>query len=243
MRYKTTIEYDGTQYAGWQIQPNAITIQETIQQALSEISGKSIKIHGSGRTDQGVHAKGQVAHFDLDTSMQTKNLQRGLNAVLPRDIRIHKIERVHDSFHARRSAVSKQYRYFIYNGPIMPALERLYKTHIRHPLDTSRMREAARLLVGEHDFASFSSSRGEDEPTVRILEQLDVLKSGRTIEIRTRSNGYLYKMVRSLVGFLIRVGDGSEPIESASELLEQKRRSARVPTAHPQGLFLWRVYY
>ena len=243
MRYKTTIEYDGTNYAGWQIQPNAKTVQQTLQDAIRQISGQSLIIHGSGRTDQGVHAKAQVGHFDLETRMKPLELLRGINAIVPGDIRIHKIEKVSDDFHARRSAVSKQYRYFIYNGQVMPALNRLYCAHVRHPLDAALMSEAAALLIGEHDFASFSSNRGEDEPTVRHLQQLDVLKRGKMIEIRTSANGYLYKMVRSLVGFLIRVGDGAEPVSATRELLDMKERTARVPTAHPQGLFLWQVYY
>ena len=158
MRYKTTIEYDGTNYAGWQVQPDAVTVQEKLQDAVKEISGKVVKLHGSGRTDQGVHARAQVAHFDLDTTMKPRELMRAINALVPGDIRVHKLEPAADDFHARRSAVSKQYRYFIYNAPIMPALKRLYHAHVRYPLDAALMSQAAALLVGEHDFASFSSN-------------------------------------------------------------------------------------
>ncbi|MDD4871791.1 MAG: tRNA pseudouridine(38-40) synthase TruA [Kiritimatiellae bacterium] len=244
-RYKITVSYDGTDYAGWQVQLNGFAIQESLEKAIQTLTGAKVKVHGSGRTDQGVHARMQVAHFDLENPFKTSVFKKGLNAILPRDIRILKVEMVDPQFHARRSAVSKEYRYFILNTEIMPPFLRRYRTHIRKKLDVNAMKKAAKYLVGKHDFAAFTANpnRVVDRGTIRNLTRLEVIKRGAEIVIIARGEGFLYKMVRSLAGLLIRVGEGAVPPEDAKIILHSRERTARVPTALPEGLFLWRVDY
>ena len=244
MRVRLLIAYDGTNYAGWQIQPNGVTIQETLERAIRQITGETVKVHGSGRTDQGVHAWGQVAHFDLCRSWETDALLKGFNAILPPDIRVRAVHRAPMTFHARRSARWKEYRYFIWNGPVLPPHRRLYCLHVARPLDRSAMRSAAELLIGQHDFAAFSANPDRPvESTIRNLFQLQIKGRGAELCIIARADGFLYKMVRSLVGHLIRVGVGEVAPEATREILASRERTARVPTAPPQGLFLWHVAY
>ncbi|OGV61398.1 MAG: tRNA pseudouridine(38-40) synthase TruA [Lentisphaerae bacterium RIFOXYA12_FULL_48_11] len=243
-RYKISIAYDGSEYAGWQIQPDNMTVQEQLEKAIEQLTNEKVKIHGSGRTDQGVHARRQVAHFDLEKPFKTGVLKKALNAILPADIRVMKIDIVYSSFHARRSAVSKEYRYFIWNAEIVPPFLRKYRTHVRKKLDIAAMRKAAVHLRGRHDFASFTANtRKEIDGKVRNLMKLTVTKRGSEIIIAAKSEGFLYKMVRSLAGFLIRVGEGALSPDDALSILYSKLRTAKVPTAHPEGLFLWRVDY
>lgn len=243
-RYRINITYDGTDYAGWQVQPNDLSVQEVIEKVLLQLTGQTIKVHGSGRTDQGVHAKCQVAHFDLEKEWQTLRLQTALNALLPPDIRILKTKIASSDFHARRSAKSKEYRYFIWNAKNISPFDRLYKTHITRQLDIERMRMAADLLVGEHDFTAFTaSSKTTIKNRVRTIFSLDIKTKGNDIIIIAKGSGFLYKMVRSIVGWLIEVGDGSaEPVQT-TEILESRKRTSIVPTARAKGLFLWTVNY
>ncbi len=244
MRVRFDIAYDGTAYAGWQIQPNGTAIQACLEDALERVSGCRPKLHGSGRTDQGVHARGQVAHADLDTAVEPARLRRALNAVLPADIRVLAVGRAADDFHARKSAIGKEYRYFIHNGPVMPPHRRFYALHVPRRLDDTAMRAAAALLVGRHDFAAFSANPNRHvETTVRRLDRLDVRRNGCELVVIAAGEGFLYKMVRSLAGFLLRVGEGAVPPGEAADILRSQTRTARVPTAPPQGLFLWRVRY
>jgi tRNA pseudouridine38-40 synthase len=243
-RYRIDLSYDGTAYAGWQVQPNGVTVQATVEDALRELTGAAVRVHGSGRTDQGVHARGQTAHFDLATALSRETLVRGLNALLPADVRVGRAARVAPDFHARRSATGKEYRYFIWNGPVLPPTVRQYRTHVRDPLDTERMNRAAAVLKGRHDFAAFAANPNRVvESTVRHLRELRVVRRGREVTVIARADGFLYKMVRSLVGFLLRVGEGAVPPSHARAILASRTRTARVPTAPPQGLFLWRVWY
>ncbi len=243
-RYKLTISYDGTCYSGWQVQPKHVTVQQLLQDALKTITGERVVVHGSGRTDQGVHARGQVAHLDLHKPLPCEKLQKSLNGVLPQDIRILKAQRATASFDARRGAVSKEYRYFIWNADVVPPFLRLYRTHIRTPLDVDAMARAAKHLVGRHDFAAFTAnSRRVMESTTRNLTELKVKRQGKEIVIVTRSNGFLYKMVRSFAGFLIKVGKGDVKPAEAGNVLASRQRTTRVPTAKPEGLFLWSVRY
>jgi len=238
------IAYDGTAYAGWQVQSNQRTVQSELEAALRRRARVSVKLHGSGRTDQGVHAAGQVAHCDLPFRLAAANLTRALNALLPADIRILRVQPVGAAFHARRSAVRKEYRYFIWNGKVISPFLRLYRTHVRAPLDVHAMRQAAALLVGRHDFTAFTVNPNRKVKSMRRhVMKLTVSRKGPEIVIRAQSDGFLYKMVRSLAGFLIRVGEGAVPPEEALSILHSKIRTARVPTAPPQGLFLWRVWY
>ncbi len=243
-RYRAVVAYDGTAYAGWQVQPGAVTIQGELEAAVKQVTGEAARVQCSGRTDAGVHAVGQVAHFDLAKTFDLAKLRLSLNAVLPEDIRVLKVNRAKPDFHARFSPKGKEYRYFIWNAAVMPPHLRHYHYAVRKPLDAAAMRRAARLLTGRQDFAAFSANPNREiSGTVRHLHSLTVTKRGAEIVIRARGDGFLYKMVRSLAGFLIRVGAGELPPESARTILDSKLRTATVPTAPPQGLFLWKVFY
>ena len=239
-----TVAYDGTAYAGWQVQPGAVTIQGAMEAALKQVTGETTRVQCSGRTDAGVHALGQVAHFDLAKLFANDRLQLSLNAVLPQDIRVLALRRAPADFHARFSPKGKEYRYFIWNNPVMPPHVRHYHHLVRKPLDIAAMRRAAALLVGKQDFVSFSANPNREiSSTVRHLHGLAITRRGHEVVIRASGDGFLYKMVRSLAGFLIRVGAGDLPPESARTILDAKLRTATVPTAPPQGLFLWKVFY
>jgi tRNA pseudouridine38-40 synthase len=243
-RYRITVAYDGTNYAGWQVQPGHPTVQAAIEAALGRLAGEAVKIHGSGRTDQGVHAAGQVAHFDLARPWEPERLLKGLNALLAADVRVRRVARARAGFHARRSAVGKEYRYFIWNAPTADPCRRLYHTHVRPPLDARAMQAAAAQLLGRHDFAAFAANPNREvESTVRTVTRLAVRRRGAEIVIRAASDGFLYKMVRSLVGLLIRVGEGAVAPSEVPAILASRVRTARVPTAPPEGLFLWQVRY
>lgn len=243
-RYKLLVAYDGFDYAGWQIQPGMKTIQEELEKCLGRLAGGAVKVHGSGRTDQGVHGTGQVIHVDFPSFFPVNKIMQAANAILPPAIRILKVHKVAAGFHARRDALSKEYRYFIWNGPVLPPSLCRYRMHIRMPLDVAAMQKAADGLVGRHDFAAFTANpRRTVESTVRNLSLLEVRKRGKDVVIIARSEGFLYRMVRSLAGFLIRVGMGDLDASEAKKILERKERTAVVPTAPPQGLFLWKVFY
>lgn len=243
-RYGMTVTYDGTGFAGWQVQPGKSTVQSCLEEAIARITGVSLKIHGSGRTDQGVHARKQVVHFDLDRSFTRHSLLRALNAILPPDVRVLAIRRQKPDFDARRHVRTKEYRYFIWDGPILPPFLRNYRTHSRKRLNVAGMRAAARLLVGRHDFAAFSANPNREMgSTVRSLHALTVTRTGDEVVISAKGEGFLYKMVRSLAGFLMRVGEGAVPPSEARNILESRTRTARVPTAPSNGLFLWNVRY
>ena len=244
-RLKLTVAYDGTAYAGWQVQPHHRSVQQELEETLQGIVGHAVKIHGSGRTDQGVHARGQVAHVDLTCRMNAESVCRALNARLPRDIRVLKVAAARSDFHARRSAAGKEYRYFVWNDTTVLPDKRLYAAHVYRPLDVAAMREAAAFFVGRHDFASFTANpQREVASTVRTVFAFSVAKKGREIVFRVSGEGFLYKQVRSMVGFLLRVGEGAEKPAAVRELLAScAPRKARVPSAAAEGLFLWRVWY
>lgn len=243
-RYRVTLAYDGTAYAGWQSQADEVTIQDTVEAALSKVYQEAIRVHASGRTDRGVHARGQIIHFDLPRRIAVATVQKSLNALLPADIRVMRAARAPADFHARLSAVEKEYRYTIWNAEVLPPHERLTMTRIRGALDLEAMREAASILEGRHDFASFTANPNRVvESTVRTVHELSLSKRGSVITIRARGEGFLYKMVRSLAGHLIRVGMGRIAPTDTRTILEARERTARVETAPPQGLTLWRVRY
>ena len=245
MRYKMKIAYDGTNYKGWQVQPNQRTVQGEIERLLAEMTcQKHVRLESSGRTDTGVHARAQVAHFDLETPIDPKYFQRGINAQVDRDIRIVTLDKVSSDFHARFSAVGKEYRYYIYNGLIVPPTKRLYRLQEGRPLDIERMRVAADLLVGTHDFAPFAANRRVPiKDTVRTINSFYVRRHGADITLEVQGNGFLYKMVRGLAGFLVHVGMGRLEPEAVHDILSTGKRTAKVQTAQPHGLFLWKVFY
>ena len=244
-RYRAVVSYDGTHYAGWQVQPDKRTVQGELERYLQSLTGEIQRIHSSGRTDSGVHARAQVAHFNIvGDAIESRRLVRGFNALLDDDIRILSVKPVPNTFHARFSTVGKEYRYCIWNDEMVPPFLRLYRTHIRKPLNISAMNQAAEHLVGEHDFAAFTANPNREiDGTVRQIYTLQVSKHGHDITIVVKGNGFLYKMVRSLAGFLIRVGTGELTPIITKEILASQTRTARVPTAAAKGLFLWRVNY
>lgn len=243
-RFKAVVGYDGTHYAGWQVQPGKTTVQGEIEHALYKLTAKHIRIHCSGRTDRGVHARGQVVHFDGPGSFRPEKLLLGINRFLDGDIRITRMTVASPSFDARMSATGKEYRYFIWNDRLMPPHLRLYNTHVYRPLNHKLMQDAAKRLEGRHDFAAFSANPGhEREGTVRTITGLKVMKRGPQLVLVAAGEGFLFKMVRSIAGFLIWVGEGDLAPNDADRILASRTRTASVPTADPQGLFLWKVFY
>ncbi|HMP71745.1 MAG TPA: tRNA pseudouridine(38-40) synthase TruA [Kiritimatiellia bacterium] len=243
-RYKAVVAYDGHAFAGWQVQPGKTTIQGELERAVYELTRQEVRVFASGRTDTGVHAVGQVIHMDLQIQQRPDQMMLGLNRFLPDAIRVMKVARVKPDFDARMTATGKEYRYFIWNDFILPPHLRFYRTHVRKPLDLEAMRRAAGFLEGTHDFAGFSTNPGYDRGgTVRRIDCLSITRKGKDVTLIARGEGFLYRMVRSLAGFFIRVGVGDLPPEMALAILAGKERTARVPTASPNGLFLWKVFY
>ena len=245
--YKLTIAYDGTDYTGWQVQANGVAVQEVVERAIGRILGEKARVQGSGRTDSGVHALGQVAHFQIPKAkakIPLANLRRALNGALPQDVRVLKVERAAPGFHARFQAHAKTYRYQFYCGEVMDPFMRRWAAHWPRPLDVAAMRRAARVLAGRHDFAAFSANpRREQETTVRTLKRLSVARRGKLVTITATADGFLYKMVRSLAGALLKVGSGRLTAADIARILASKTRTALVETAPPQGLFLLKVKY
>ena len=242
-RIKLTIAYDGTNYCGWQIQPNGITIEEILNKALSKMTGEEVFVIGASRTDSGVHAMGNVAVFDTDTTIPAEKIAVALNQRLPDDIVITKSEEVPLDFHPRYCNCSKTYEYHIINTRIPIPTKRLTNYFVSYVLDIDKMRQAASYLVGEHDFVSFCNVRTDVENTVRTITALDIITNGNEITIRITGNGFLYNMVRIIVGTLIRVGRGFYEPEKVKEILEAKDRKAAGVTAPAHGLMLVEIEY
>ena len=243
-RYRMTLAYDGAGFSGWQVQPNRVTIQGVLEAALHRLSGGVVHVHSCGRTDTGVHARAQVAHFDLPAPWEPWKLRRALNALLPESIRVNEVRPARPDFHARYDAKGKEYRYFIWNAPVACPLHRGQALHVWTPLDLDAMRQAAAWLVGTRDFASFSANpRREIGGTVRTLWRLSIRRQGPLVTLSVLGDGFLYKMVRSLAGHLVRVGSGAVPPGETTALLEARQRTARVQTAAAHGLCLWKIHY
>lgn len=242
-RVKLTIAYDGTNYCGWQIQPNGITIEEVLNKALRKLTGEEITVIGASRTDSGVHAMGNVAVFDTETTIPAEKIAMALNQRLPEDIVITTSEEVPLDFHPRYCDCSKTYEYHIMNTQIPIPTKRLTNYFVSYVLDLEKMRKAASYLVGEHDFVSFCNVRTDVESTVRTITALDILQNGEEITIRITGNGFLYNMVRIIVGTLIRVGRGFYEPEKVKEILDAKDRKAAGVTAPAHGLMLMEINY
>jgi tRNA pseudouridine38-40 synthase len=252
-QFKLTVVYDGTAYGGWQRQPNAVTVQELLETVLEKVLGSRFSVHGSGRTDAGVHARAQVASCSLITHHQSPVLRRALNANLPDDIRVLRVQEVDAKFHARFSATGKEYRYQIDCGPVADPFLRRYAWHRPRPLNLPAMRRAARVLKGRHDFTALAASRvrrdaavvcgNSERSPVRTISKLTVTQTGNRLTIAVSGNGFLYKMVRSIVGVLVKVGEGKLTPAELERLLAGKKRTALVETAPAKGLFLWKVVY
>lgn len=244
-KYKIIIAYDGTAYAGWQAQENALGIQQVVEEALAYLERNPVRIYGSSRTDAGVHAKGFVAHFHLTKPIPPRNLVRALNSRLPEAIRVMRASYAREDFDARLSAKGKEYRYQLYQAEIEPPEFVPYWTFCHRTLDLEAMRRAAGYFVGQHDFVSFAANPDRElETTVRNVFSFDIKKAGPRYTFIVRGDGFLYKQVRSMVGFLLSVGRGKEKPEAVRELLATHApRTARVETAPARGLFLWKVFY
>ena len=245
-RWKCVCAYDGSGFSGWQSQPSGDSVQDCIEARLAAVLGIRARIHSSGRTDAGVHAAGQVFHFDADWPHGPGKLAAALRHRLSRAIQIISVREASPDFHARFSAKAKVYGYNIHLGDADP-FTRPYSWSILKPLDLRAMRAAAKVLRGRHDFGAFSALNGEepgDAPdTVRDLRRLEVTARGRNVRIVAEADGFLYMMVRSLVGALVAAGEGKLAASEVRDLLASKVRTARVQTAPPQGLFLRRVRY
>ena len=241
--FKLVVEYDGTAYHGFQWQVNGATIQGELERAVREIVGQEVRVIGAGRTDAGVHALGQVANFKSDWPHSTDALRRALNSHLPADIAVREVEDVDERFHARFSAISREYRYTVVNREARPAIGRQYCYHFSWTLHLDPMREACRLLVGQHDFASFSGASEKAISTVRCLEQADCEREGDKVYFDFRARSFLPHMVRNLVGTLLQVGTGSIGVERFAEIMRARDRGLAGPAAPARGLCLMKVNY
>lgn len=237
-RIRLIVAYDGTNYHGWQIQNNGITVEAELNRCLSDLLGESIEVIGASRTDSGVHALGNVAVFDTEARMPAEKISYALNQRLPEDIRIQKSEEVAADWHPRYCESRKTYEYRIYRGEFPMPVKRLYSYFTYRPLNVEKMKKAAKHLEGEHDFKSFCQTGAQVESTVRTVYSVDVEEQGADLVIRVCGNGFLYNMVRIIAGTLMEVGQGKRTPESMAEILEAKNRSAAGPTAPPCGLTL-----
>jgi len=241
---KLILEYDGTSYHGWQKQPGFLTIQEVIERNLYSLVKEEIKVTAAGRTDAGVHAKGQVINFITSTSIPCFAIKYALNSRLPKDIRVKKAERVPLDFNARKSALSRLYRYIIYNSVFHSPFYRNFTWHIPFPLKIDKMSKACQLLIGRYDFSSFQSQGSPTFSSIREIKKFVLFKKGKFIIAYIKADSFLYKMVRNMMGTLIEVGKGKIPFSEINSILEAKnRRFAGPTTAPPQGLYLVRVNY
>ncbi|BDG34231.1 tRNA pseudouridine(38-40) synthase TruA [Saccharococcus caldoxylosilyticus] len=243
-RIKCTLSYDGTHFSGYQIQPGKRTVQGELERVLEQMhKGKAIRATASGRTDAGVHAYGQVIHFDTFLSLSADQWKKALNAQLPDDIVIKDVQEADPSFHARFSAKAKEYRYKVRIAQERDVFLRNYCYHYPYPLDMEAMRRALRLMEGTHDFTSFCSAKTDIDDRIRTIYQADMAVDQEMLEFRLIGNGFLYNMVRIIVGTILEVGQGKRSADSISTILEAKDRRYAGPTAPPQGLYLWKVYY
>ncbi|HUU90624.1 MAG TPA: tRNA pseudouridine(38-40) synthase TruA [Phycisphaerae bacterium] len=240
---RMTVRYDGTAYHGWQEQPGLATVQGTLAELLATILGERTAVEGASRTDAGVHARGQVAAFRTEHRIEVPRLQAALNSRLPADIAVVEMAEAPLSFRPSRDAAGKHYRYRIYRGPIKPVFEERFVWHWHRPLEVEPMQTGAGLLVGRHDFRSFETGGSGREDTVREIFRFDVTEDGHQLLLDVEGDGFLYRMVRNLVGTLTEVGRGHRPPEWVAEVLAARDRAAAGPCAPAKGLCLMEVRY
>ena len=247
MNYKLTLQYDGTDFHGWQMQNEERTVQGELARALALLEGREVVVHGAGRTDAGVHAEGQVASVRLTREIEPDRLRAALNGNLARDVRVVEASAASDDFHARYSALGKTYVYRVFNAPVMSPFLSRYALHEARPLCVERMSAAARLFLGQHDWTAFSAAQSEARTRVRTVTGLEVREQpdgrGRLIEMRASADGFLRYMVRSIAGTLLAVGRGETDEETIKRAIETRDRSLAAATAPPHGLTLVEVRY
>lgn len=242
-RFKLILEYDGSAYHGWQSQKNASNIQDTLNAKLKILLKEDAKVMGAGRTDAGVHAKGQVAAFTSATDKPCERILAGLNGLLPRDIRVRSVEVVPEVFDPRRDSMGKTYKYTWFDGPAHSPFERLYSWHAKQKLDDKAMAAAAKLLEGEHDFTSFRAAACEAKTPVRRIHKCAVTRDGERVTLEIHGTAFLHQMVRIIAGTLFDVGTGKRTAASVGVLLKAKDRKLAGKTAPPEGLVMWQVDY
>ncbi|WP_410014184.1 tRNA pseudouridine(38-40) synthase TruA [Sodalis sp. C49] len=237
------IEYDGSRFYGWQRQSEVVSVQSCLEQALSKVANEPIAVQCAGRTDAGVHATGQVVHFDTGARREDSAWTLGVNANLPPDVAVRWVRAVAGEFHARFSATARRYRYIIYNHPYRPAILSRGVTHYYHQLDADIMERAGQCLLGEHDFTSFRALQCQSRTPWRNLKHLQVTRHGAYIVVDIKANAFLHHMVRNIVGSLMEIGCGNRPLEWMNELLEARDRALAAATARAEGLYLVAVDY
>jgi tRNA pseudouridine38-40 synthase len=242
-RFAACVEYDGRAYSGWQYQPGLRTLQDALQCALSRVADAPVECTCAGRTDAGVHALGQVIHFDSEAARSERGFRLGANTYLPGDVSVVWLREVPAHFHARFSAAARSYRYVILNRDSRPALAAGRATWERRPLDVERMHAAAQCLVGEHDFSAFRAIECQAKSPVRRVETLDVSRDGEWVTLRITANAFLHHMVRNVAGLLLSVGQGDSPPERVPAVLAGRDRKQNAATAPPDGLYLASVRY
>jgi len=243
VKYKLTIQYLGTRFSGWQIQKDRKTVQQTLKEAVTRVTGETASVVGAGRTDAGVHALEQVAHLRLESSMPARRLQRALNGVLPADIRVKRLARVSLVFHAQKDAVKKRYVYRIVNDQVLSPFLKGLVCHIFPKLDVEAMDAAARLFEGRHDFTAFAASTTTVKDRHRTVFRSQVRKRGTEIRYEVEADGFLHHMVRNMAGTLIEVGTGKRQVADIGRILESGDRRQAGVTAPPEGLYLAKVWY
>lgn len=243
MRLALGVAYDGVSFCGWQSQPNACGVQDALEKALSQIAASPIAVVCAGRTDTGVHAIEQVVHFDTAANRPMQAWVRGVNALLPAAVAVQWAQQVPDDFHARFLAQRRCYRYILFNHPVRPALWAGKVGWFHQPLDVAAMRQAAALLLGEHDFSAFRAAECQAKSPIKQMYEARVEQQGEFIVFHFCANAFLHHMVRNLVGSLVYIGKGSHPPGWMGELLRQRDRSKAAPTFAPDGLYLERVAY
>ncbi len=241
---KLVIEYDGSRYDGWQrLKDSEQTIQGKIEKVLNEMTGSSVEIIGSGRTDAGVHAKNQIANFKTKSSMSIRDIHNYMNHYLPQDIVVKEVKEVSDRFHSRYNAQQKKYTYYVWNHRIPSAFQRKYSYYFPETLDLQRMEAAANQLLGTHDFIGFSSVKKAKKSTVRTIEGITIVQNNHMLEFSFIGDGFLHNMIRILMGTLLEIGTREKDISCIDEIFTSKTRAMAGKTAPSQGLFLEEVYY
>ena len=242
-RILLTVEYDGTNYAGWQRQINGLAVQQVLEEALQKATKERIVVNGASRTDAGVHALGQAVHFDTESRIPPEKYPFVLNTMLPRDVRVHTGREVPEGFHARFMTCGKRYTYRIVNSRHASAIRRNTHVHVPLPLELAPMQEAAKQLLGTHDYAAFQAASGTAKTTIRTITKADLVQFGDEIILTVEGDAFLYNMVRIIAGTLIEIGLGRRTVNAFSEAYETLDRLSLGVTAPPQGLELTKVYY